>query len=66
MLSLIFFGLKIMPILLGAEQQDDFDLIKNYLYLDPVMRSPQVGISFRLYIAAENKVIGVVLTQETK
>jgi hypothetical protein len=27
--------------------------------------APQVGVSFRLYIVAEDKVIGVVLTQET-
>jgi hypothetical protein len=31
-----------------------------------VLKAPQVGVSFRLYIAAEDKVIGVVLTQETK
>jgi hypothetical protein len=29
-----------------------------------VLKAPQVGVSFRLYIAAEDKVIGVVLTQE--
>jgi hypothetical protein len=31
-----------------------------------VLKAPQVGVPFRLYIAAKYKVIGVVLTQETK
>jgi ribonuclease HI len=31
----------------------------------PVLKAPQVGVPFRLYIAAEDKVIGVVLTQGT-
>jgi hypothetical protein len=30
-----------------------------------VLKAPQVGVPFRLYIAAEDKVIGAVLTQET-
>jgi hypothetical protein len=30
-----------------------------------VLKAPQVGVLFRLYIAAEDKVIRVVLTQET-
>jgi hypothetical protein len=30
-----------------------------------VLKVPQVGVPFRLYIAAEDKVIGAVLTQET-
>jgi hypothetical protein len=46
----------------GAEQQLSFDLIRKYLSLSPVLRAPQVGMPFRLYIAAEDKVIGVVLT----
>jgi hypothetical protein len=32
----------------------------------PVLEAPQAGVSFRLYIAAEDKVIGGILTQETK
>jgi hypothetical protein len=31
----------------------------------PVLKAPKIGVPFRLYIAAEDKVIGVVLTQET-
>jgi hypothetical protein len=51
---------------LGAEQQEAFDLIRKYLSSAPVLKAPQVGVSFRLYIAAENKVIGAILTQETE
>jgi hypothetical protein len=51
---------------LGAEQQEAFDLIKKYLSLAPVLKAPQAGVPFRLYIAAEDKVIGAVLTQETE
>jgi hypothetical protein len=50
---------------LGAQQQEAFDLIRKYLSLAPVLKAPQVGVHFRLYIAAEDKVIGVVLTQVT-
>jgi hypothetical protein len=50
---------------LGAEQQEAFDLIKKYLSSAPVLKAPQVGVPFRLYIASEDRVIGVVLTQET-
>jgi hypothetical protein len=32
----------------------------------PVLKAPQSIIPFPLYIAAENDVIGVVLTQETE
>jgi hypothetical protein len=49
----------------GAKQQEAFNLIRKYLSLAPVLKAPQVGVPFRLYIAAEDKVIGVVLTQET-
>jgi hypothetical protein len=31
-----------------------------------VLKAPQVGVPFRLYIAAEDKVIGAVLMQETE
>ena len=50
----------------GAEQQEAFDLIKKYLSSAPVLKAPRAGVPFRLYIAAEDKVIGVVLTQETE
>jgi hypothetical protein len=51
---------------MGAEQQEAFDLIRKYLSFASVLKATQAGVSFRLYIAAEDKVIGVVLTQETK
>jgi hypothetical protein len=47
---------------LGADQQRAFDDIKKYLSLPSVMKAPIVGISFRLYITAEDAVIGVILT----
>jgi hypothetical protein len=50
----------------GAEQQEAFDLIIKYLSSAHVLKAPQVGVPFRLYIAAEDKVIGAVLTQETE
>ena len=50
----------------GAEQQEAFDLIKKYLSSAPVLKAPRAGVPFRLYIAAEDKVIGAVLTQETE
>jgi hypothetical protein len=36
------------------------------LSLALVLKAPKLGVPFRLYIAAEDKVIGVVLTQETE
>jgi hypothetical protein len=50
----------------GAEQQVVFEKIKEYLSAVPVLKAPQGGIPFRLYVAAENEVIGAVLTQETE
>jgi hypothetical protein len=32
----------------------------------PVLRAPRIGVSFKLYIAAEEKIIRVILTQEDK
>jgi hypothetical protein len=48
---------------LGADQQCTFNDIKKYLSSSPVMKAPMVGIPFRLYIIAEDAMIGVVLTQ---
>jgi len=50
----------------GAEQQEAFEKIKKYLSSLPVLKAPKRGIPFRLYVAAEDKVIGAVLTQETE
>ena len=49
-----------------AEQQEAFEKIKKYLSSPPVLKAPERGIPFRLYVAAEDKVIGAVLTQETE
>jgi hypothetical protein len=48
---------------LGANQQCAFDDIKRYLSSLPVMKAPMAGIPFWLYIAAEDAMIGAVLTQ---
>lgn len=50
----------------GTEQQKTFDRIKYYLSSSPVLRAPRRDFPFKLYIACEDKVIGVVLTQETE
>lgn len=46
----------------GAKQQEAFESIKEYLSSPPVVRAPRDGVPFRLYIAAEDNVIGAVLT----
>ena len=48
----------------GAKQQEAFKKIKEYLSTSPVLCAPRRGVPFKLYIAAEEKVIGAVLTQE--
>jgi hypothetical protein len=50
----------------GAEQQEAFDPIRFFLSSALVLKAPQAGVSFRLYIAPEDKVIGAVLTQGTE
>jgi hypothetical protein len=37
-----------MLLSLGEEQQEAFDLIKNYLSSAPVLKAPQAGVPFRL------------------
>jgi hypothetical protein len=49
---------------LGVEQQRAFKWIKEYLMSPPVMWASENGKEFRLYISAQDRVIGVVLTQE--
>ena len=43
-----------------------FEKIKQYFSSTLVLKAPRRGVPFRLYVAAEDKVIGAVLTQETK
>jgi hypothetical protein len=48
----------------GMEQRTTFNKIKEYLSSPPVLRAPREGKPFKLYIAAQEHVIGGVLTQE--
>jgi hypothetical protein len=48
----------------GAEQQEAFEKIKEYLVSPPVLRAPKVENPFKMYIAAQEWGIGVVLLQE--
>jgi hypothetical protein len=50
----------------GADQQRAFEDIKRYLSSPSVMKAPMTGIPFWLYIAAEDVMAGVVLTQVTE
>ena len=50
----------------GAKQQEAFEKIKFYLSSTPVLKAPRRGVPFRLYVAAEDKIIVAVLTQETE
>jgi hypothetical protein len=47
----------------GTEQRSALDKIKKYLMTPPILRVPQVGKGFRLYIAVQERVIGAVLVQ---
>jgi hypothetical protein len=49
----------------GADQQRAFYDIKKYLSSPSVMKAPIARILFRLYIAAEDVIIGAVLMQVT-
>jgi hypothetical protein len=49
----------------GAGKQRAFDDIKKNLSSPPVMKAPIAGISFWLYIAADDAIIEAVLTQIT-
>ena len=50
----------------GAEQKEAFENIKVYLFSLHVLKASRRRILFRLYVAAEDKIIGAVLTQETE
>jgi hypothetical protein len=67
MRSPLFFGLRMMTNSLGGQNiKKHLILSKKYLSSAPVLKAPQAGVPFRLYIAADYKVIGAVLTQETE
>jgi hypothetical protein len=48
----------------GAEQRQALENIKEYLVNPLVLRAPRIGGAFRLYVAAQQEVVGVVLMQE--
>jgi hypothetical protein len=48
----------------GAEQREAFEKIKEYLMSPPVLRALKVENLFKMYIALQEWVIGVVLPQE--
>ena len=50
----------------GTKQQEASEKIKIYLSSPPVLKALRRGVPFRLYVAAEDKVIGAVLTQKPK
>ena len=43
-----------------------FEKIKQYFSSPLVLKAPRRGVSFRFYVAAHDKAIGAVLTQETE
>jgi hypothetical protein len=48
----------------GEEQRKAFDKIKQYLTSPPMLKAPRIRKGFKLYVAAQDHVIGAVLTQE--
>jgi hypothetical protein len=49
---------------LGAEQKEAFEKIKEYMSTPPVLRPLKLGEGFKIYITAQEHVIGAVLLQE--
>jgi hypothetical protein len=50
----------------GEEQKAAFDKTKEHLMPQPVLQAPKMSVEFKLYVAAQELVIGVVLLQEDK
>jgi hypothetical protein len=48
----------------GAEQREAFKKIKEYLVSPPMLRAPKVRNPFKMYIVAQERVIGAILLQE--
>jgi hypothetical protein len=48
----------------GEEQKRVFQRIKEYLSKASVLRATKVGEAFKVYVAAQDNVIGAVLMQE--
>jgi hypothetical protein len=47
----------------GKEQREAFYKIKRYLTSPPVLKAPRIGKEFKLYVAAQDHMIGAMLTQ---
>ena len=54
------------PNLLGGQNSKKRLRRSRFMSLPPVLKAPRRGVPFRLYVAAEDKVIGAILTQETE
>jgi hypothetical protein len=50
----------------GMEQQITFDKIRNICLTPSVLKVSNSGAPFWLYVAKEDDMIGVILTQETE
>jgi hypothetical protein len=50
----------------GEEQKAAFEKIKEYLTMPPVLQPPKASGELKLYVAAQEWVIGVVLLEEDK
>jgi hypothetical protein len=48
----------------GEEQREAFEKIKEYLMSPSVLRALKTGNPFKMYIAAQEQVIGSILLQE--
>jgi hypothetical protein len=48
----------------GDKQRRAFEKIKEYLKYPPVLQALGAGRGFKLYVVAQEKVVGAVLTQE--
>ena len=57
---------EILALPLRGTGVGEFDLIKDFLSSVLVLKAPKRGSPFRLYITAENRVIGAVLAQESE
>jgi hypothetical protein len=49
----------------GAKHQQALENIMEYLVSPPVLRASRIGEAFRLYVATQQEVVGVALTQES-
>jgi hypothetical protein len=49
---------------LGVKQRKVFERIKEDLISPPLLRAPKIGKNFRLYIAAQEHVVGAMLMQD--